>query len=623
MAEPGLKDTISHAFVEGNRGPNASQDSYDAAARIRMEAEKKNAEEGLKVTGLTEPTKEALKIAAEDAIGRGRKANGERNRSGGEVTRKADADRAIDLAVDYVDRGYDALPGAQKSHVRAAFIDRAKTIPALSERLATAGISTNEFAEKILRDPSLRQAVKDVLTGIVDADIPEEIVSVLEAEKKALTDKKTALTSEKTTTDTELGQVDTALQDYEPGTIPVAGALGGAGAPGAEYTAMATLRSDISSHTQQAEIYRSIALGHQSQLQSLQQELRDAQRRRGGASRHRPEMDIQADIRAAQADLTVAEANYSAQATALQAKTVELQIKIDREAQLRAKQAELKGRSKQLKGEIDETTTKESAKETEFREARAKREQYERQFVQSLEGVFADATDAYFGHQVDLMVNEFHQDMEKFVAAEKNQREQRILDSIRQRHFRDMRGPSIGGGLRRRGMRVNVSQVREDYQELMQNGPDQAVRGIIDGAIRQEFPIAHRHGAEADTAVREAIADTAIVDKVKQQFLESTTKLYITTGGFLRHHGTVNPDEVRMLQTTDWGRGMIEKGLEGRQADFAEINKLIGEEVISPGGRLTEWFSKLSWPMVALLSLLTFGGLKVGGLGAAVSIGRT
>lgn len=622
MAEPGLKDTISHAFVEGPRGPRASADSEQAAARIRMEAEKKNAEEGLKVTGLTEPTKEALKIAAEDAIGRGRKANGERNRSGGEVTRKADADRAIDLAVDYVDRGYDALPGAQKSHVRAAFIDRAKTIPALSERLATAGISTNEFAEKILRDPSLRQAVKDVLSGIADADIPEEIVSVLEAEKKALTDKKTELTAEKTTTDTELGNVDTALQDYNAGTI-VPGALGGGGTPGAEYTAMATLRSEISSHTRNSEVLRSIALGHQSQLQGLQQELRDAQRRRGGASRHRPEMDIQADIRAAQADLTMAEARYSSEAVQLETKTVELQIKIDREAQLRAKQAELKARSKQLKGEIDETTTKESAKETEFREARAKREQYERQFVQSLDGVFADATDAYFGHQVDLMVNEFHQDMEKFVAAEKNQREQRILDSIRQRHFRDMRGPSIGGGLRRRGMRVNVSQVREDYQELMQNGPDQVVRSIIDGAIRQEFPIAHRHGAEADTAVREAIADTAIVDKVRQQFLESTTKLYITTGGFLRHHGSVNPDEVRMLQTTDWGRGMIEKGLEGRQADFEQINKLVGEEVITPGGRLTEWFSKLSWPMVALLSLLTFGGLKVGGLGAAVSIGRT
>jgi len=255
-----------------------------------------------------------------------------------------------------------------------------------------------------------------------------------------------------------------------------------------------------------------------------------------------------------------------------------------------------------------------------------KRRQKELEFVEKVNGLFANATDKYMNARLQRVGGKYGE-----VASESMNREMTRLDDRLQeiqldRWWRNKRVgvPGVTGRVLPRGWRrrtvpvIDAAAVDADYEDLLRTGRTRTVVDNLMGAevraiIRQRYGLGP---AGTLTVAQQREASKMLEDLDKTHGASITDKLMT----YKFRSGKVRKDEAERLQMTPLGLGFIERNWNESNKLKAEIDEIVGMEN-TPIDMLSRISKKKLAKIAGLIAVfLATGAVLAGGVSGSISI---
>lgn len=549
-----------------------------AAKSVRAAMTEKGADAALQIAAGKAVDPGQVSYLINENIGNERGADGKKaNLTADEQTRKDKADKANKLLTDLLDKGYDNLTTqAQKDEAQKVVLDFANTVPALRNILGPLSTTDQQaFAERLLRDPQMIKLVKQGYADQMDlTKMKVNDVEKLKIDADNLQAELAPINKEYTEVDTRITAIDNLLEEYKPKKS--------GGASGTTYDQILAARSELLRHQLDSGPISNNLEVVKLDLQKLNNE-KDKSVRGVVGARQVPEI---------QTDISSKELEMQNLLNLLAPHTSEMQKNQDLLQHFEAEEKALKAEKSAKETRRIELAQQKLKKEGEVKKAEAvltkaktDRTQYESNFVHGLESVLGNAVEKYINERISEAVSEGKAHLEKEALAAKDKRTQAISLGEVQRWFR--------------GDRINADQVRLDYHELLTNGPDSIIRGIL----------ANQGYVAAD--IDKAMKDTTFVENARSKVAADVVKNYMLRGGWLNRGGKVHPDEIIKLSASPWGEKVVEQAVAGNKAVEDQIKAQYGR--LPEHGKWGEFIRGMDFKKLLVLLLIIFG--VAGGLG--------
>lgn len=550
-----------------------------------------------------------------------------------EVRRATEMNSRINEAYDYVENG-TITPRARAEVLRALYRDpgvRAAleqvypgidaVFPGYMANPGTIPAGIANSMDEILRNREYSGEMQRVISEAIQADVE------LDNETKPIRMRVQDLNQDIADITTELndptnpnnltlklGSITTQLTQFDR-------TLGGGGIPlGLQAQALTTLGGTIATAETQVRTLESQLRIAQGVLTSEQQNTTwDATIRRNVPNNP-------AAIAAAHTDIANAEASLGTYRSTLADAQSRRQELLNREQELQRQQKELQDNITAKRKELRE-------KEKELREEQGKlaphdrkRRQKELEFIDKVNGLFANATDGYMNARMQRVGESYNEVAGKQMKTEMEEIEQQLRDAEMTRWFRNKRVgvPVVPSRLMPRDWRrrnvpeISRAAVDADFDNLLRNGGNtrtlmnDLMGANIDARIRT------KHGVAAGTplTVAQQREATEMLDKLNQDHgNELTDKLM----QYKFRNGKIRKEEAIRIQMSPLGIGFIQRNWDKNTALKQEIETLAGAGAIDKLSTLPK--KKIAAISALILLFLATGSVvATKGISGSVSI---
>lgn len=657
MAEPTAAETIPKVIIrEAQPATPTAGSAAELAKKVSAKVDEGSFREGLELAKKT-PIAESKISQKIEQIGIERDdTTGAKARTPEEQKRYDAAKISSELTSKFIESGYDSLNDVQKGFVRNKLLTELRSRPALAAEMR--GMSTAKqiaLAERLLRDPSYINKSRERLEEILDnPNFDETILTnaqyAVEDAQLELDDKSAAFTD----AETRLANAKTQLVQYErdaTGT-PATGAT--------RATEIDTLRTTSSTSSVDIAAQNTIISTKEQDVQRLERELVQARQREGIRStraintaigavetkrsdantmmgdatltpeqrtaarqdynrlgneltrleeekeqasripRGRDVVTIEAEIATAKTDINAARNEIQR----IQADLPKLTDKEKSEKELRdeVKKLEEEKREKELAKKKAETEL--SRRKKTFEDARALRTSMEQDLVDNLENVFESATGEWVNDQVKAATTEMDEQLVKLKETTNDNNEKAMYDALRERWLgaqRTRRKGLIGFRSAERYRPIDRNVTNADFAVLIQSGPDQLARNILDGRTNPTT-----NAPYTPDEINNLIQNKEFMAKMQPEMVKQLLTRKHLTGGFTH-------EDIFLLEQTTWGKGMINEAI-------ANVDKYKGviESAFGAGALNTHGF-KDKFVQIARnnpLWMLLLLGIPVAAIGA-------
>lgn len=305
--------------------------------------------------------------------------------------------------------------------------------------------------------------------------------------------------------------------------------------------------------------------------------------------------------------------------------------------QLLTREQEMQQQQQKLQEDIAEKKRALREKQRELREEQAKlapldrqRRQKELEFIEKVNGLFANATDRYMDARLQRVGKAYESTAAEQMQHEMHEIEERLREVELDRWWKDKRVgiPGVSGrrlpiGWKRRTIKVmDKVAVDNDYAALLATGK---TRTVIDTLMRSEIEdhVRHKHGMRGGrlNAAQQKEVEAMLAELDKTHGAEITDKLMT----YKFRTGKIRKEEAERLQMTPLGLGFIERNWDRSEALKAEIAKIAGEPLIGGKGPIDRLSRLPKKKLAAITGLIAFflatGSILGGGVSGSFAIG--
>ncbi|MDO9027362.1 MAG: hypothetical protein Q7U68_00640, partial [Candidatus Roizmanbacteria bacterium] len=268
----------------------------------------------------------------------------------------------------------------------------------------------------------------------------------------------------------------------------------------------------------------------------------------------------------------------------------------DFEGSLKKELDEALKEKKDLEKEKTDLNEKLTKKKRDLGVAKTQRTFEEEQFVKNLESVFSEAASKYFEAEVSKAETERKLLFEKMATEAKTKLDEDIMLGLRDRYF-----PTD-----KEKKRIKAQQSRDDYKEIVANGPDKIITEIL------------KAKGYDDAKITEIKKDTAKWNELKEKVSVECIAFYMLRGGWFNRGGKTHPDEITKLGMTPHLQEVMTKAITRSDAIQAQIKENFGR--LPEHAKLGEWIRGLDFKKLLIL-LAIIAGLAGIGIFAAGRLG--
>ena len=558
---------------------------------LRKALDDKSAEAALRLAANRDVNQAKINHAINEKIGTKRRADGTKDlaASPDSAARKVRADNIGNLLGVLTERGYDSLPPADQPRARDAILNLVDSYPAFqaviggpppAAYLMTPG-EIQQFTERILKDPAYKEKLVNRLRTLVDiTGVDTDAIAQLEREFTEARAAVTRLNTEVTNATTRIDDFRNRINEYQPDVVNLAPPP--PTRPGITFARINTLTGEIAASNAAIRTAQANIQARTRTIATLQENIRLATR---GVAGYNPG-DIpgwrfaigtaEGDILTFQGDIETAESEKAE-------KTEEKTRVIAQEAELRRQLTDEETRRTTLETQRTEQQSIRTEKERALTKARADQRTSEEEFVVGMENALADAATDYINDQITTTTEAGRLTLEKQATDAKDAREKEVFTDLREKYFN--------------GSRVDLVQIREDFNELMVNGPDNIIRDGLE-----------RSGTLTAAEVDAAMADNAFMEKMRIEVGKKVMSFHLLKGGMFGRQGRISADESLLIKNSEWGEKIINDALKTNKDWQKTLREQMGEGIIGLDGRISERFRTMDMGRLLRILLLLFGG---------------
>lgn len=487
------------------------------------------------------------------------------------------------LSKDFLEKGYDGLDAAQKPIVKTLIEQALRAWPEADALFS--GPPPMPVADKeavivtILKNPKYAEKVRSIFEGAIDPtkalkDTVSEAKTTLEEVRKKEEEKRNGIAK----SNNEKVLVDTQLEQFRDG--------GGVG-DGPKLQQMKAIEAELPT-------LKVNLIAKQDQLVEAQERVKDLERKRNVAWQRGADNTDVIDV-----EITT----KRGEVRTLQREITEINDRVNLKTALEQEKTSLEQKKRQLEEErikldteLKNLTRERLESQANFSSAQLTRTSQEQDFVDSFKGVFSEATMQY----LEENIAKAEEAQKKLIDEEKantvDPEEQRILDAIETRWDK---AEWQGGRLRRK---INISQVRQDYPNLIAEGPRRILRDML---VSQITLLAGSPQYRAEVARIESKLNPAFVEKMQPKIVERLITRQVQTG-------KITEDDVRIIRESNWGQGVIQAAIKNKAELKNEIEQLIGQGALETS--LWEKLKRMSNGSLLKFLLIIFGGVATLGI---------
>lgn len=607
---PGMAEALGKALVVEAPTVVSAPRIVEAARRAAQSAQEGNYRAGLE--GIRSPNINSKKAQEKtEQIGIRNRATEQRERPAGtlEEDRYDRAEKWRALTEEFAQKGYDSMAINQQDALCQVVLEEALRIPVIADQLRQINpynpVSFKDrdlraYAERLLRDPNMAKNIREGHLAVSEnqslligngEDLAADELKIAENAEQFAKEALEEATRRKTLVDAQM-----KMFDRDPATgLPVLGADSAKRIDDLQKNRN-SIDADYESGTREAAalIKRIETLSQEHLIAAASTSVAKGGGVVAASTPSRPISEITREIQDRQDELNKAQ-NKAAEA---KAKIDELQRLEDREKKFTEDQARLKA-DEAAKNLAYKTAQIETAKrKRELGDAIKLRQSQEEDIARAFEGIVPGAVTNLLGEQISSVAAKVDEEM-KAMGEEAKNADQKALFTIMNAQWN-----TEVNGIRKlwKGRReINSSAVMDDYNLLLQGGPEAVIRKLL----------ANRYsGLGGAVALQALLKDGTFVEMAGKDVVKNLlAKKFLSTG--------IDSVDVDVISRSQWGDGMITAALAHRENITGELAELQKAGVLGRGGVMQE-IRRNPWWLLLLLGVSGIAGLVAGPGGAVI-----
>lgn len=572
----------SIASREAEKTPAGSaQNDKRRANEIRTQLVQESSRASLEGIASNTPKRGEIKALADENIGTKIDPNtGEKVRTGTKQVDFDDVIKSVDNLFQYLETG--KLNPKDAAQVRADIEEIFRMYPGTEDIIGDLG--SKAVTDTVLNDPDFRKALQERLTEIKSNRVAEINPGAEAALKEAQREEK-AKERERDRIKGEADAVRKGLESFEINR----------GTPGEKRRRLDELTNDkiptLKEESKKAE----------AEIRNLDRLIKSQETKRGHIDR--------GQSKAGDYDEVIG--NVDKEITRLEGLKDEKQAKIDEynkaeaektqleqeRAELREDKARLEPEEDKTASELDELHEKTLSAQTALARAVKARTDQEREFMLSIEDVYKDSAVKYYEDKVREAEEAQQVILKKQIEGAKGDMDRLVLEQLGGNRWK-MQDTKRGLLGRNKNVVVpNRTLVDADYRDMLLNGPDATLRGILTGL-----------GVPLDQ-MNEMLNDSKYKDMMIKQVVVNRMQTAKITG-----------DEARAIASSEWGSEAISKALAANSEANNMVNELRANGVLR-GSTPAEWIRQHPGKSLAAILLMLLGPTAALGVAALGGIG--
>lgn len=542
MAEPTAAETIPKTIIrEAQPATPTAGSSAELAKKVNEEVDAVGFREGLELAKKT-PIAESKISQKIEQIGIERDdTTGAKARTPEEQQRYDSAKISSELTSKFVESGYDSLNDVQKGFVRNKLLTELRSRPALASEMS--GLNNTQqiaLAERLLRDPSYinksRERLEEILdnpnfdeTAITNAQYYMEDAQIEQKDK-----------------DITVKEINDRIKSNNAQLKEYARAANGI-ATGSLAIEMDAIKTNLNTIKSELLVKKQELSSATSRVDALKEE-RSLSMRYGATAGRRAVADIDSELITARGDVTTAQTEVNTR-----------QQQIDRLNELTTSEQQLKERKTELaeeKREKDKALQKANIdlrrKQQILEDLKTLRTGQEQDLVDNLGNVFESATGKWINDQVEAATTEMDKQLVKLKETTNDNNKKAMYDALRERWLgaqRTRRKGLIGFRSAERYRPIDRNVTNADFAVLIQSGPDQLARNILDGRTN---PTTNAHYTLDE--INSLIQNKEFMAEMRPEMVKQLLTRKHLTGGFTH-------EDIFLLEQSPWGKGMINEAI--------------------------------------------------------------
>lgn len=549
IAQP---EAIAHAVLEKPPvAPPPPGSLQEAAVKIREKLNEGGSRSALESMRQRKPIEQRkIDELIDTNCGIERNADGTKKRPAGlEVKRRFDEmQKYAKLSKDFLEKGYDGLDVGQKPIVRTLVEQAVRAWPEADALFSgpppMPPAEKEAIIETMLKDPKFAEKARSIFEGIIDPakalkDTVFEAKTALEEARRKEGERKNEITKN----NNEKALVNTELEQFKDG--------GGVG-DGQKLQQIKAIEAELP--TLKANL-----ITKEDQSAEVQDRIKDSEsQRRVTLQRGLDTIPIDAELMTKRSE-----------ARTLQREIKEINDRINLKTELEQERTSLEQKKQNLEeekmrldAELRSLTQERFASQANFSSAQLARTSEEMDFAGSLKDVFSETTMQFMEERIASAEEVQRKLIEEERAKTTDPDEQKILDALKIRW--DQENWKNG----RRSYKINKFQVKEDYGNLIVEGPKRILKDIL--LANSGFTAGTPAYAVEAARIDAKLTDLAFVEKMQQKVVERVITRQIQVG-------KVTEDDVRILRESDWGKGVVQNAIKNKAELRSEIEQLYGQ----------------------------------------------
>lgn len=602
MADISQTEAISKAVVSERIGHAPVGGSVESvAAEMLKRSNESNWADTLKFGSEQEVTREGI-FGRIDQIGAKRNARGERIRDRDEKTRFNNATAAAELALAFKEKGFEGLSNPDQDAVK----DRIKSAILQNRVLAGEFNSLNAadqeaFIKRIASDNAYSLEERAALGRFADKPEVDDTSSQKQEELDEAVVEQSVAQSELDDVQRRLTSVETRLLAFDASSTP----------PGAQAQEMERIKNELPRLQSEAAGFQQTINQLNQSITALRNEKNSVPNvlRQGFAYAGRDPQQIENDIATAVGQLQTATTEFNSRSA-----------EINKLSQLEQQQQNLEQQRLDLKKEESEKKIAKGKADLEFTRAQRElqdaislRRRQEQDIVDSLNGVFSEATRELIDKQIDAYGVKFEESLKEVKDKAANEDEKAFYDSLAKQFTKSV-NRRFGGSKPRRV--IDRARVNQSFNELLVNGDIAYVKKMMQGLLNTENPRTGQNYTQ--TEIDDLIKNKEFIEKVTPEALKQVVARKAVIGG-------IEPADVYNITHSTWGENLITNAISSNESFRTQAEALLGQGALdSPDfmERLRREAQENPGLVATLLAAIAAGGaFALTGIGGAVLAG--
>ncbi|MBI5126936.1 hypothetical protein HZA76_00580 [Candidatus Roizmanbacteria bacterium] len=522
---------------------------------------------------------------------------------------------------EYATKGLNAgLSANARDYVVNNYAQVILTSPQLADRFVgmSPGLAITEarrIAAEHLKDPRLQRQVAEQIAQIADIAKPiEDKVTPVEEELHRLRQEEQRLKDLYDGTDGAKGKHDkkeTQVKEYIQTEQPSGS---GTFVDGVKLARIKALESSkAAAEAQRTNLENTIIPGLTDDLANLQSELRASLDAIGSAPTGTANMTAYLTSLGLRATTTI-QTEITAKQGELRGKRTDLSVKVRESKEAETEANQLREEKQRYEAELKELETKmEKAKEawekakdtgdkkeTERNRLWTQKETAETQWVDQLRKIIPEISAGELQKAMQTGVNKAKEIMDKRTEEEKDSGKKRFWEFEKQQYI-GPDGKPIKGTINTD--RLSLMRAGTDYQFTLSNGNVERI--FLNGAEQTLVDVMVRGGMTND-AIYNLVKDPTTRAEMSVTLAQDILTTFLWSGGRLSNQG-----EVIAIQRSDWGKGMVAKAMAGRTDLQAQVDAVIGKDVLKWDKDILAQLGKIDWTKFAAILFLIVGGFTL------------